>query len=38
VIAGSFLLRGVTELRKGDVAERLMMNWAKEFDKFLAEM
>jgi hypothetical protein len=32
------LLRGVGELRKGDVSERQLLNWARAFDAFEHEM
>jgi hypothetical protein len=32
------LLRGVGELRKGDVSERQLLNWARAFDSFEREM
>ena len=32
------LLRGVAELRKGDVTEEQLLRWSQEFDQFLKEM
>jgi hypothetical protein len=32
------LLQGVGQLRRGDVPERELLRWAREFDAFLAEM
>ena len=32
------LLKGVGELRKGNVSERDLLKWAREFDDFLAQM
>jgi hypothetical protein len=32
------LLRGVSELRRGDVTERRLLYWAQAFDRFQAEV
>jgi hypothetical protein len=32
------LLKGVGELRRGDVPQRQLLKWAREFDEFLAQM
>ncbi len=32
------LLRGVAELRRGDVTEAQLLDWSQRFDPFLKEM
>jgi hypothetical protein len=32
------LLRGVVELRRGDITERQLLGWVREFDRFQSEV